>query len=126
MERRRPLRQSLSDEPDERLLIERAQRDPARFAELYEIFFDRVYAYIGRRVNDRAEAEDLTSEVFHHALANLRRFEWRGAPFAAWLYRIAANAIAARSERPARERQIEPPPDRRDADQERAQDRARP
>ena len=125
MERRRPLRQSLSDEPEERLLIEQAQRDPAKFADLYERFFDRVYAYIARRVNDRAEAEDLTSEVFHHALANMRRFEWRGAPFAAWLYRIAANAIADRSERLARERKIEPPIEIEEADQEEAQDLAK-
>jgi len=91
-------------EADERLLIEAAQRDPARFAELYESNFHRVYAFIARRVRDRDEAEDLTSEVFHQALANLGRFEWRGVPFAAWLFRIAANAIADRSQRAARER----------------------
>ncbi len=91
-------------EADERLLIEAAQKDPRRFAELYESNFHRVYAFIARRVRDREEAEDLTSEVFHQALANLGRFEWRGVPFAAWLYRIAANAIADRSQRAARER----------------------
>ncbi len=85
---------ALRKEADERLLIEAAQKDPARFAELYENNFERVYAYVVRRVGDRAETEDLTSEVFHHALANLRRFEWRGIPFAAWLYRIAANLIS--------------------------------
>jgi RNA polymerase sigma-70 factor (ECF subfamily) len=78
----------------ERLLIEAAQEDPRRFAELYEANFERVYAFIVCRVHDRTQAEDLTSEVFHHALANLSRFEWRGVPFAAWLYRIAANAMA--------------------------------
>lgn len=78
----------------EKLLIEAAQQDPRRFAELYEANFERVYAFIVRRVHDRTQAEDLTSEVFHHALANLARFEWRGVPFAVWLYRIAANAIA--------------------------------
>src|SRR5712692_9645071 len=115
---RRPLRQSLSDAPDERLLIEAAQRDKTRFADLYELYFDRVYAYVVSRVFDRSDAEDLTSEVFHNALANLGRFEWRGAPFAAWLFRIAANAIADRSERLARERKIEPPPESQEADQE--------
>ena len=89
---------------EERLLIEAAQKDPARFGELYEIHFELVYAYIARRVRDRDAAEDLTSEVFHQALANLGRFEWRGAPFAAWLVRIAANAIADRWKRGARER----------------------
>lgn len=90
----------------ERLLIEAAQRDPHCFAELYERNFERVYAYVVRRVRDRDEAEDLTSEVFHQALAHLPRFEWRGIPFAGWLFRIAANAITDRAVRAARERGI--------------------
>ncbi len=80
----------------ERLLIEAAQKDSRRFAELYEANFERVYAFVIRRVRDRHEAEDLTAEVFRHALANLSRFEWRGVPFAVWLFRIAANAITDR------------------------------
>jgi RNA polymerase sigma-70 factor (ECF subfamily) len=79
---------------EERLLIEAAQKDPRRFTELYEEHFDRVYAYVARRLNRREDAQDVTSEVFHQALGNIRQFEWRGVPFAAWLYRIAANAIA--------------------------------
>jgi RNA polymerase sigma-70 factor, ECF subfamily len=89
----------------ERLLIEAAQKDPARFAELYESNVDRVYAFIARRVRDRNEAEDVTSEVFHQALAGLSRFEWRGVPIAAWLYKIASNAIIDRAKRDAREQQ---------------------
>ncbi|MFY9909944.1 MAG: sigma-70 family RNA polymerase sigma factor [Candidatus Sulfotelmatobacter sp.] len=88
---------------NDRPLIEAAQRDPARFAELYENNFERVYAYVLRRVGDRAETEDLTAEVFHHALANLKNYEWRGIPFAAWLFRIAANLISDRSQRKNRE-----------------------
>jgi RNA polymerase sigma-70 factor (ECF subfamily) len=100
------LRSKASAEADaERLLIEAAQKDPARFAELYENNFDRVYAYIAWRIRDRNEAEDLTSEVFHHALASLPRFEWRGVPFAAWLFKIASNAIIDRSKRAAKEQQ---------------------
>ena len=87
---------ALNKEADERLLVEAAKRDPALFGELYTRNFHVVYAYIARRAASREEAEDLTSEVFHQALANLKRFEWRGAPFAAWLMRIAANAIADR------------------------------
>lgn len=97
----------LKKEADERLLIEAAQQDPARFAELYEINFERVYAYVVKRMQDRADAEDLTSEVFHQALANLKRFEWRGIPFAAWLFRIAANLISDRWHRSGREMQDE-------------------
>jgi len=94
---------ALRQEADERLLIEAAQHDPARFAELYECHFERVYAYIVRRVGNRAETEDLTAEVFHQALANLKKFEWRGIPFAAWLFRIAANLISDRWQRSGRE-----------------------
>lgn len=94
---------ALKREADERLLIEAAQNDPARFAELYEMNFDRVYAYIVRRVQDRTETEDLTAEVFHQALAHLKRFEWRGIPFSAWLYRIAANLISDRWQGSGRE-----------------------
>jgi RNA polymerase sigma-70 factor (ECF subfamily) len=94
---------ALKKEADERLLIEAAQKDPARFADLYELNFERVYAYIVRRVQDRAESEDLTADVFHQALANLKRFEWRGIPFAAWLFRIAANLISDRWQRSGRE-----------------------
>ena len=95
------LKRSRKEEP-ERLLIEAAQRDRNCFAQLYEDNFERVYAYIVRRVRDRDQAQDLTADVFHNALANLHRFEWRGVPFAAWLYRIAANAIADGGKRAAR------------------------
>jgi len=88
---------------DERLAIEAAQRDPSRFAELYESNFERVYVYILRRAGNREEAQDLTAEVFHQALANIGSYEWRGVPFVAWLYRIAANAIADRWHRLSRE-----------------------
>ena len=94
---------ALRQAADERLLIEAAQQDPARFAELYENHFERVYAYVVRRVGNRAETEDLTAEVFHHALANLKKFEWRGIPFAAWLFRIAANLISDRWQKAGRE-----------------------
>jgi RNA polymerase sigma-70 factor (ECF subfamily) len=93
---------ALITETDERLLIEAAQRDPARFAELYERNFDRVYGFIARRVHHREEAQDLTAEVFHHALANLAKYQWRGVPFIAWLLRIAANALADRWQRSAK------------------------
>jgi RNA polymerase sigma-70 factor (ECF subfamily) len=93
---------------EERLLIEAAQQDPGRFAELYELHFERVYAYVARRVRERSAAEELTSHVFHQALRNLGKFKWRGAPFAAWLFRIAANSIADRAQKLARESAGEP------------------
>ena len=79
---------------DERLLIEAAQRDPRQFAQLFERHVHRVYAFVARRVRERDEVEDITSEVFHHALKNLKRYEYRGVPFSSWLFKIASNAVA--------------------------------
>jgi RNA polymerase sigma-70 factor (ECF subfamily) len=95
-------------EAEERRLVEAAQRDPARFGDLYEQYFELVYAYVARRVRNRSEAEDLTAEVFRKALQNLPRFKWTGAPFAAWLFRIASNMIIDRAKRAAREANSEP------------------
>ena len=86
---------ALEREPDDRLLIEAAQRHPAQFAELYEQNFGRVYALFARRVSTREQAQDLTAEVFHQALASLQSFTWQGAPFISWLYGIAANVLSA-------------------------------
>jgi RNA polymerase sigma-70 factor, ECF subfamily len=108
---RAPASRRFPEQTDERLLVQAAQNDPARFADLYEIHFERVYAFIARRVGDRDIAEDLTSDVFHKALANLKRFEWRGVPFGAWLLRIAVNAVVDRSKRHGREIAVDDPPE---------------
>jgi len=96
-------------EADERRLVEAAQQDRACFGAVYERYFELVYGYVARRVNDRGATEDLTSEVFRKALANLPRFKWTGAPFGAWLIRIASNLIADRAKRVARERNADEP-----------------
>jgi RNA polymerase sigma-70 factor (ECF subfamily) len=93
----------MTQSTDEQLRIEAAQRDPSRFGDLYEENFYRVYAYVARRVGDRHQAEDLTADVFREALADIRKFEWRGAPFAAWLLRIASRVIADYFRRSSRE-----------------------
>lgn len=95
---------------DERLLIEAAQADPARFAELYDRHVDRVFAYISRRAGNRSVAEDITSAVFEQALTSLPTFEWRGVPLVAWLLRIAANTLADHWKRAGRDAH-EPPPE---------------
>jgi RNA polymerase sigma-70 factor (ECF subfamily) len=79
---------------DERALIEQAKIDGAAFGELYEIYVDRIYNYIYYRTADREEAEDLTSRVFFRAIQHIGRYEDKGVPFSAWLYRIARNLVA--------------------------------
>jgi RNA polymerase sigma-70 factor (ECF subfamily) len=75
---------------DEGELIRRArQRDADAFTELYRRHIDRIFRYVLLRVADESTAEDITSDVFVRALEALDTYEDRGAPFAAWLYRIA-------------------------------------
>ena len=78
----------------ESLLIERAQQDPLAFAALYDQYVDRVYNYIYQRTGNHGDAEDLTARTFLKAFVHLKGYRMRGIPFAAWLYRIAHNAVA--------------------------------
>jgi len=99
----------MSEQHDDRLQVEAAQRDPSRFADLYRQNFYRVYTYVVCRVGDRHQAEDLTADVFREALAGIRKFEWRGVPFAAWLLGIAARVLADHWKRSGREAGIPAP-----------------
>ena len=78
----------------EKLLIEQAKQDPNAFGTLYEHYVDRIYAYIYNRVGNAQDTEDLTARTFYQALTKLPDYEDRGAPFSAWLYRIAHNLVA--------------------------------
>ncbi|HEY7926278.1 MAG TPA: sigma-70 family RNA polymerase sigma factor [Candidatus Dormibacteraeota bacterium] len=85
----------------ERLLIEAAQRDRAAFAPLYERYVDQIFAYAHTLTRNRELAEDVTAATFAKAIEDIPRFEWRGVPYSAWLYRVAANLVARQSRRPA-------------------------
>src|SRR5579871_3533164 len=79
----------------ERSLIAAAQDDPGAFATIYEQQVDRIYSYALRCLHERMAAEDVVSETFGRAFENLARYEWRGVPVSAWLFRIAGNAIVS-------------------------------
>src|SRR5476649_93950 len=85
----------------ERLMIEAAQRDRAAFAPLYERYVDQIYAYAHTLTRNRELAEDVTASTFAKAIEDLPRFEWRGVPYSAWLYRVASNLVARQARRPA-------------------------
>lgn len=78
---------------EQHALIERAKHDPAAFGELFDAHYSMIFNYVVRRTSDVAVAQDITSVVFIRALDNLEKFKWQGAPFSAWLYRIAGNEI---------------------------------
>ena len=123
----KPAAKATREDAEERLLVDAAQKDPTKFGPLYDTHFERIYAFVTRRMGDRDKAEDLTSEVFHKALANLKGYTWTGAPFAAWLFRIAANAVSDQLKRTAREplNMDDPPEPTGGPEQEEAEARAR-
>jgi RNA polymerase sigma-70 factor (ECF subfamily) len=78
----------------EAALVARAKQDRLAFGRLYELHVHRIYDYIYYRTGNHHDAEDLTARVFFKALEHIGRYQDRGAPFSAWLYRIAHNMVA--------------------------------
>ena len=79
---------------DEQDLVHRAQNgDKEAFTELYEAYFGKLYRYVVVRIGNRAEAEDMTQQVFVKAYKSISSYRWRGVPFSAWLFRIAHNLV---------------------------------
>ena len=85
--------QRTEDLLSEQSLIEKSQLDPVHFKPLYERYFKRIFLFVHRRVGEMEIAADITSQVFLKALTNLKKYESRGLPFSAWLFRIALNEI---------------------------------
>lgn len=78
---------------EEQELIVRAKRDARAFGEVYNRYFERIFNFILRRTDDEAISDDLTSQTFLKAMQSLKKYEYRGVPFSAWLYRIAHNEV---------------------------------
>lgn len=83
----------MSNDRNEEQLIEQAKTDPEAFGQLYELYVEKIYNYIYYRLGNHHDAEDLTAKVFYRALNHIAHYNQKGAPFAAWLYRIAHNLV---------------------------------
>lgn len=77
----------------EQKLVEEVKRNPEKFGELYDRYFDQIYRYVYRRCNDRDTVYDLVSQTFYDALTHIKSYEFRGFPFSSWLYKIAHNNV---------------------------------
>jgi RNA polymerase sigma-70 factor, ECF subfamily len=73
--------------------ISKAQKDPREFAPVYDKYYDDIFIYISRRIEDLDIVADVTSRTFTNCLSNLHKFRYMGVPFSAWLYKIAMNEI---------------------------------
>lgn len=80
---------------EEKELVERATGgDRDAFQRLYELHIGAIFAFLRARA-PRELAEDLAAETFCRAFQHIGRYEWRGAPYRAWLLRIARNLLIA-------------------------------
>ncbi len=79
---------------EEDTLVQKAQRgDKEAFGMLYDSYVAKIYRFVYLKVSDKAEAEDITQQVFVRAWENVNTFTFQGFPFSSWLYRIAHNAV---------------------------------
>jgi RNA polymerase sigma-70 factor, ECF subfamily len=69
------------------------QGDGEAFGQLYDRYVDSVYRFIYFRVNDRALAEDFTSETFLRALRRIGTITYQGRDIGAWFVTIARNIV---------------------------------
>ncbi|MSQ42524.1 MAG: sigma-70 family RNA polymerase sigma factor [Dehalococcoidia bacterium] len=75
-------------------LVERARNgDAEAFGALYGRFQPEIVRYLTHRVGDVDTAEDLAQQVFLKAWQAIPRYQSRGVPFKAWLYRMAHNQM---------------------------------
>ncbi len=77
----------------EQAWIAAARTDPQAFGPLYDRYHKPIFLFILKRVHDRELCGDLTAQVFLKSMAALPKYEGRGLPFKAWLYRIALNEV---------------------------------
>ncbi len=79
---------------DEEWLVRRAKEyDREALTQLYRRHVSAIYRYIHLRVGRADLAEDLTADVFLKMLEGIESFDYRGVPFAAWLFRIAHDRV---------------------------------
>jgi RNA polymerase sigma-70 factor (ECF subfamily) len=74
-------------------LAELAKTDELALANLYRRHIDRIARYVARRITPQHEAEDVTAQIFLSMVRGLPTWKPSNAPFIAWLFRLATNAI---------------------------------
>lgn len=73
--------------------IASASENEACLSGLYDEYYDRIARYAFVRIGNTADAEDIASEVFIKALDSIDRYQDRGLPMQAWLFKIAHNLV---------------------------------
>lgn len=78
---------------EDELHIDAAKKDPKHFRYFYDKHYKEIFVFIYRRTDDEEVTADITQQVFLKAMQSIDRYNYRGIPFSAWLYRIASNEV---------------------------------
>lgn len=78
---------------NEQLFVDAARKNPKDFDVLYDQYYEQIFRYVYQRLDNKDHAFDTTQQVFLKAMDNLHKYEYRGVPFASWLYRIAFSEV---------------------------------
>lgn len=76
---------------EEERIIELSKKDISCFEALYNKYYESIFRYVHRQTDDEDETADIVSRVFLNAIKALHKYENRGLPFGAWLFKIASN-----------------------------------
>lgn len=84
---------SKSNISEDQILVKAAKKNPRAFSHLYNKYYDQIFIFIYKRMENVDACGDLCSQVFLKAMSNLGRYKDQGFPFSSWLYRIAINEV---------------------------------
>jgi RNA polymerase sigma-70 factor, ECF subfamily len=79
-----------------------AAHDSEAWQALFDAYYEKMYRFAYVRTGDSSASEEIAAEVFVAAAKGIRRYRDTGAPFGAWLYRIARNLTADHLDRARR------------------------
>lgn len=81
----------VSPQPDADLVANVLRGEEDAFSQLHARYRQRIYSTVYRIIQDAAEAQDATQEVFIKLYRSLSDWNPGKAKFSTWLYRLAAN-----------------------------------
>jgi RNA polymerase sigma-70 factor, ECF subfamily len=88
-------------------LIRRAQAyDQDALSTVFHTYYPKIFNYGLVQLRDAQSAEDLASDVMLRVLESLPRYQRRGVPLSAWVFRIARNRVVDIRRRSHRRREV--------------------
>jgi RNA polymerase sigma-70 factor (ECF subfamily) len=92
---------------DDVTLVRRAQAyEKDALSAVFDIYYPKIYNYGLVQLRDVQAAEDLASDVMLRVLESIERYQPRGVPLSAWVFRIARNRLVDIRRRSHRRREV--------------------